>query len=70
MAWPHFTPVVTVCDVLESGACLDGVVDWVKRHKGLIAGKPEDFPRQPEIQRAACANGDGYGDGNGDGGSE
>ena len=67
MTWPHYQERVTVCDVLDNGACIDGVLQWVDEHK-VIADIPSRYP-EPEIVRAACAdgNGNGYGDGNGSG---
>ena len=73
MNWPHYSERVTVCDVLESGACLDGVVEWIKEHDGLIAGATVEHCRNEHIARATCADGygygyrNGYGDGDGDG---
>jgi hypothetical protein len=67
--WPHLRDPVTVVDVLEDGACISGVIDWLNHHGGLIFAPPSDFPREQHIQRAARADGygNGYGDGNGNG---
>jgi len=62
-AWPHYRERVTVCDLLDSGACYSGVRDWIEEHRGLIAGDTEKFRRNEYIARSAHA--DGYGDGSG-----
>ena len=66
--WWAYRFTVTVADVLESGACLDGVRGWVESHRGVIAGSPQIY-RAKEIREAANADGDGdgYGYGYGDG---
>ena len=61
--WPFYKPHVTVVDVLESGACLDGVVEWIKKHGGKIAGETAT-QKNPYIVTAA--NGDGSGSGYGE----
>jgi len=75
--WPHYKDRVTVADVLESGACLSGVIGFIEKHRGVIAGETRKFPNNEFIQQAANALsitavfGGGYGDsgyGNGDGG--
>ena len=60
---------VTVIDVLDTGACFDGVRDWINRNGGLIAGDPSKFTDVEWIQKAANRNGsgNGYGNGYGDG---
>ena len=77
--WPQLKSTVSVCDVAESGACFDGILEWVASHGGKISGNPADHPREDWIQRAGNADGygdgsgygygygDGYGDGSGDG---
>ena len=70
MSWPH--PIlerVTVCDVLDSGACLSGVLDYVQSHGNEIVGVADG---SNQYIAAACfidgygyGYGDGYGDGNG-----
>jgi len=61
-------PVVTVCDVLDAGACIDGVLEFVRRHL-LIACTADQFPRESWIQdvanRYGSGSGDGYGYGDG-----
>ena len=57
--------VVTVCDVLDAGACIDGVIEFVKRH-AVIKVVPAEWPSEAWIQKAA-GDGDGYGDGDGSG---
>ena len=64
MGWPHYRPVVTVADVLESGACYDGVKTWVQR-KRIIADDPTKYLDEEAIQTAAFSDGYGYGSGSG-----
>ena len=66
--WWEPLDVVTVVDVLDTGACLDGVVDWVARHHGRIAGNPV-LHTNTRIAKAArlSGSGSGYGYGSGDG---
>ena len=64
--WPHYKDRVTVADVLESGACLSGVIGFVEK-KGIIAGETRKFPNNEFIQQAANAlslTAVGYGVGN------
>jgi len=68
MDLPAYNPVVTVVDVLEVGACIDGVKNFVVSHGGLIAGLASDFPDEPYVQNAANALAGAVGDGDGDGG--
>ena len=56
---------VTVIDVLDTGACFDGVVEWIAAHGGLIAGPTADHVGNEYIARAANATGDATGDGYG-----
>ncbi len=64
---------VTVIDVLETGACIDGVLKFVADHAGRIECDSAEFPHEAHIQEAAGidgygdGDGDGYGDGDGDG---
>ena len=65
--WPHYKDRVTVADVLESGACLSGVIGFVEKHRGVIAGETRKFPNNEFIQQAANAlslTAVGYGVGN------
>ena len=65
--WPHYKDRVTVADVLESGACLSGVIGFVEKHRGVIAGETRKFPNNEFIQQAANAlslTAIGYGVGN------
>ena len=68
MRWWEPLDVVTVVDVLDTGACLDGVVDWVARHHGRIAGNPVAH-QNTWIAKAArlSGSGSGYGYGYGSG---
>ena len=63
-----YKPTFTAFDLLESGACLDGVLKAVEKHKKLSAATA-DFVRDQYVARAANAsgNGNGYGYGYGDG---
>ena len=63
MAWPHYQNPVTVVDVLDTGACPDGVFEWLLKHKRLISGDPAKYRDDEYIQKAANTNGsgDGYG---------
>jgi len=63
---------VTVVDILESGACIRGVLTYVERNGMLIAGPAVDTRDSGDrIARAAnlagSGSGDGYGSGSGDG---
>jgi hypothetical protein len=64
-AWWVYREHVTVSDVLDSGACLDGVKEWVAKHRGRIAGPAGRYPKQGEIQKATHGDGSGYGYGYG-----
>lgn len=50
---------VTVIDVLEAGACIEGVKAFVKK-KGIIAARADDFIGEKWIQKAANNRFDGY----------
>ena len=67
MSWPHYRTVVTAFGALDSGACRDGVIEWIEENDGVIAGDPSDYPDNEHIQKAAFANGSGSGSGYGDG---
>ena len=64
MSWPHYKPTVTIIDVLESGACVDGVREWLD-NLPLISGVTQLHIGNEHSANAA--NADGYGDGDGDG---
>ena len=72
MSWHQPLAVVTVVDVLESGACYSGVVEWILDNGRVISG-PADKYNNEHILRAARLDGygygygDGYGNGDGDG---
>jgi len=57
--------VVTVIDVLESGACYAGVSDYIATTR-VIAGPPVDVSGT-DSRLAKVARRDGYGDGSGSG---
>ena len=66
-AWAY-KPVVTVIDVLDVGACIEGVKRFVLKHGRAIVGKAADFLDVSWIQEAALNGndyGNGYGNGNG-----
>jgi len=72
-AWPAYKPVVTVVDVLEAGACIDGVYEYIASNGGDISAHTDKHAENGWILSASNGNGDGdgdgngYGDGNGDG---
>ena len=68
MSWPHYKPTVTIIDVLESGACVDGVREWLDKLP-LISGVTQLHIGNEHIVNAANADGYGseYGYGDGDG---
>ena len=65
--WWTYKTALTVIDVLDSGACLDGVCKWVEAHGGRIAGRTKSYWKQRELSKAANGDGSGYGSGYGDG---
>jgi hypothetical protein len=68
MNWPYYRDTVTVIDVLESGACVDGIRDWLAVIP-IISGPTGLHVHNQYIANAANADGygDGYGYGDGDG---
>ena len=58
---------VTVIDVLDAGACIGGVLAWIKSNGMLIECSSTDFPHERHIQQAASMDSDGFGDGDGNG---
>lgn len=73
-----YRSIVTVVDVMDSGARIDGVLDVVSANKGIISDDPSKHPDTLYIQLSAgdgygygdrygYGNGDGYGYGDGDG---
>lgn len=66
--WPNYQSRVTVIDVLESGACIEGVKKWIVANRGVIAGETAKQSNENILSAAnADGNGNGYGYGNGDG---
>jgi hypothetical protein len=65
MSWPFYLPIITVCDVLDSGACHAGVVEFVEANGMQINGLTVNYLNNEYIVLASCANGDGYGCGYG-----
>lgn len=65
MDWPHYKPSVTVIDVLDSGACIEGVMEWVDEND-VIACSVGEFSSD-HITVSSRADGDGSGYGSGDG---
>ena len=66
MSWPHYKPTITVMDLLESGACYDGVTSAVLKHKAIVA-PTEKHAGNEHVAEAANASGSGYGYGYGSG---
>jgi hypothetical protein len=70
--WWIYKPTITVVDLLESGACVEGVKEAVEEH-GVIAAETREHASNPYVSKAADADGDGdgygsgYGYGDGDG---
>ena len=66
MNWPHLKDPVTVVDILESGACREGVNKWLLENGRMISGSPIQVS-DPDgwIKKAANADGNGDGDGYG-----
>ena len=62
MNWPHYKPTITVVDLLESGACYDGVTSAVLKHKA-VAAPTEKHANDEHVAKAANASGYGSGDG-------
>ena len=69
-----YRPTVTVVDVLDAGACISGVMDFIDEHTGgVIAGDTAKLLRTSDasgidwITRASNGDGYGYGYGYGDG---
>jgi hypothetical protein len=74
--WWEFKPVITVCDVIDVGACYDGVIGYIETHSKLISAPcitvDHDYSviasnRQRESYGYGDECGHRYGDGNGDG---
>lgn len=62
MNTPGYRDWVTVADVLDTGACFDGVVEFVKSIGGKIADFATNYLDNPYVQNAAK-----YGNCNGNG---
>ena len=72
MRWWEPLDVVTVVDVLDTDACLDGVVRWVAKNQGRIAGNPVSrknawIAQAARLSGTGSGDGYGYGDGSGSG---
>ena len=72
MKWWVPLDVVTVVDVLDTDACLDGVVRWVAKNQGRIAGNPVSrknawIAQAARLSGSGTGSGDGYGYGDGSG---
>ena len=63
-AIPVFRERVTVVDVLETGACFEGVIDWVLKNRRIIAGDSSQY-QDEHIDKTARKDGYGYGYGYG-----
>jgi hypothetical protein len=74
MAWCDYKPVITVTDLLDSGACPEGVLEAIDKHR-IISAPTADHASNSYVASAASVNGygsgygssSGYGDGYGDG---
>ena len=64
VTWPFYSERVTVCDVLDAGACIDGVRKFVAAVK-VIAGRVTDYASERWVCIASNGYGYGYGDGYG-----
>ena len=64
-----YKETVTVVDVLDAGACIDGVKAFILKNGRVISCNPSDYAGEPYITAAAQGdgNGDGYGYGDGSG---
>ena len=67
MSWTTFRETVTVIDVLEGGACIEGVCEYVGKNLSIIGPPVDDRKTGDHLKRAANADGSGSGDGYGDG---
>lgn len=67
-AWYDYRPIVTVVDVLETGACFSGVAEFVIANCGVISAAADKYPNNAYVKSAAHS--DGYGCGNGYGGAD
>lgn len=54
-----YKPVVSVTDVLDAGACFDGVCKFVLKHGRQIVVNAADFLSESWVQKAAVGDGDG-----------
>jgi len=62
--WFRYREQVTVLDALEAHLCYAGVIAFVRRHGGEIAGPTEKYRRgenRSDVLQAARGDGDGYG---------
>ena len=68
--WFRYREQVTVLDALEAHLCYAGVIAFVRRHGGEIAGPTEKYRRgenRSDVLQAARGDGSGDGSGSGDG---
>ena len=63
MSWTTFRDTVTVVDVLEGGACIDGVVEYLGKNRSIIGPPVDDRVTGDRLKQAS--NADGYGSGSG-----
>ncbi len=74
MKWCDYKPIFTATDLLDSGACPEGVAKAVNKYN-VISANTADWVTNSHVALAASANGSvqrswygsGYGDGDGDG---
>ena len=64
--WCDYKPTITVADLLDSGACYDGILKAIQG-RGAISASTEAVVSNPYAAKAANASGSGYGYGSGSG---
>ena len=68
MSWSHYKPTISAADLLQAGACLEGVCVAVIKHKTLVIDTPTALALAGEdiqyVELASGSDGYGYGDGN------
>ena len=63
----EYKPVITAVDLLDAGACIQGVKDAVYKHLALVMESAKAMQISEWSSKAANADGYGYGYGYGDG---
>lgn len=59
--WWEYRPIITVVDVLETGACFKGVTSFILGHNSIISALAAKYALEPHARDASRA--DGFGDG-------